>query len=280
MVAKTYGRAESAKSKRGNNLNFTSVARTKVKPAKTIFFRLSGESIKPHVFSAREIATIIQNLEEACRSVAKNEKPQLDESTLFISLVEIRDESAGLKFVPSYSEVSAAFILLASSFSNGDFDRIPPRAINNLKEIQKVISHKPGCVGTFFSGRTRLSTIDKDTEIEIPTTGIIEGETTLYGQIRRVGGSDPKIIFRLHNGDNLSLEVSESTAKSFGPRLYEEVGIKGIARWSYADNKILSFSVEQLINFKDTPVSIAFDELRGSIGKYWDEIEDVEEALK
>jgi hypothetical protein len=250
-----------------------------IRPAKTIFLKLEGKKVSPKSFTGSELATIIINLESSLRAVAKNQNPELDESELYISLVDVVHQSAGLKFIPSYRHVAAAFIFIASTIQESSYEQLPVRAITGLKEIQRVISHKDDCVGTFISGRTKIAQLTKSTDIQISTVENIEGETILYGRIQRIGGSDPKVVLKLHTGELLSLDVTEDVARKFGARLYTEVGLSGTAIWSPKDYKLLSFRVKSLTPFEDKPIDTAFQELRGVIGKYWDEIDDIEEAL-
>jgi len=247
---------------------------------KSIYFKLEGAPrIKPQAFSGKDIATIILNLEDSLRAVAKDQNPELDEEFLTISLVEIRHESAGLRFIPSFPQVSAAFIFLASCIEQDSLEKVPNRAIDSLKEIQKVIIHKENCVGSFISGRKKITQLTSNTKLNVKAPAIINGETTLFGEIQRIGGAEPKVVLRLHTGELLSLDVSEEIARSFGNRLYTEVGLRGFATWSYPNNKLLSFKVISLTDFEDTPIDVAIDELKGSIGRYWDEIEDIKGAL-
>lgn len=248
------------------------------KTTKDIFFKLDGVGINPKTFSAHEVAAIISNLEDTLRIVTKSKSPELDEAFLYISLVEVTHQSAGFKFRVSIPQIGAAFLLVASSVGKADYSKLPPRAVVGLKEIQKVIAHRE-CRGSFIAGRKTISEINKSTEIEVPTIGNITGETVLFGEIQRVGGAEPKIVLRLTNGDLFSLDVSREIARSLSPRLYTQVGLRGIATWSYSDNKLLTFQVESLTEYEDTPIGEAFEQLRGVIGKYWDEIEDVEDAL-
>ena len=116
-------------------------------------------------------------------------------------------------------------------------------------------------------------------ELRIDNFGNITGETIIYGEIQRVGGTEPKIVLRLTSGDLFSLDVSRDVAKNLSPRLYSQVGLRGTATWSYSDNKLLQFEVESLTEYEESSIADSFNQLRGVIGKYWDEIEDIEDAL-
>lgn len=245
-----------------------------------IYFKLEGTTrIKPQAFTGREVAALIINLEDSLRSVAKSQDAVLHDDNLYISLVEVVHESAGYRFAPSIRQVATSFAILAASVQSKNYENLPPKAITGLKEIQKIIARKEDCVGVFISGGEVISKITKNTDISIPTIGKIQGETILYGKIQRVGGVDPKVVLRLHGGQLLSLDVNESVARSVGNRLYTEVGLKGYATWSYHENEIVTFKVESLTDYNDNPIDEAFEQLRGLIGKYWDENQDIEGTL-
>ncbi|MBT1698259.1 hypothetical protein KK083_15305 [Fulvivirgaceae bacterium PWU4] len=245
-----------------------------------IEFKLEGgPNIKPEAFKAREIATIILSLEESLKAIAIKENPELDPEQLFISLVHVKRESNGLGFFPSVKQLGGAFLILASCVQDQSYERLPLRAIEGLKDLQKIIIQKPNCVGSFVSGQERISQIKPSTKIEVPDYGHVTGETVLYGVIQRVGGVVPKIFLRQHNGESLSIDVTEEIARKVGSRLYTAVGLTGLATWSPNDNKILSFKVSGILDYEEVPNIQAFSELRNRVGKYWDEIENIEQML-
>ena len=56
------------------------------------------------------------------------------------------------------------------------------------------------------------ATITPDTIIPAEESPPIEGETTIFGKVERVGGVDPKIVVRLSDKEAVSCAVSEALA--------------------------------------------------------------------
>lgn len=256
------------------------MAKKRLKPAKTVIFKLEGsKDIKPKAFSAKEIGAIISALEESVKALAKARNPSLDDEHLKISLVEVRHQSAGFKFHPSVVEMAKAYIELAQHVEDGSLEKLPLRSLLPLREIQRTIIKKGNCVGAFISGRTRISTLDASTNVKLPVDIGIVGETVLYGRIERVGGSEPKIALRLNTGVLLSLDVTEDLAKQFASNLYTNVGLVGEATWSVENSEIVKFRVLGLTEFEGGRVDVLMNNLRGLVGYFWDEVENVDDYL-
>lgn len=247
---------------------------------KTIEFKLEGgDDIRPEAFRSREVATIILSLEEAVRAIAVSQFPGMDPDKLYISLVQIKNESNGFGFVPSLAELVTSFLLLAQSVGAESYEQIPARAIESLKEIQKIVKQRPNCVGTFIIDSERVSQLTAKTVVQQSSYDLIKGETTLYGIIQRVGGATPRMVLRQFNGEVLSIEVTEEIAREVGSKLYTSVGLVGIAKWAPSENKIIDFLVKSILPQPEASIVSSFSSLRNEIGKYWDEVENIEQLL-
>jgi len=115
-----------------------------------------------------------------------------------------------------------------------------------------------------------------------PETGITEqhyivGTTTLYGELLRIGGENPPTAqIRLARSMSLTCDVKTTElASKMAARLYEEIGVRGTAKWDVESREIKAFRVEELTEYNKTSLSSAFESLREVAGKYYEEIEDV-----
>lgn len=104
----------------------------------------------------------------------------------------------------------------------------------------------------------------------------IMGTTTLYGVVVRVGGQEPRLMLRLEGGVTRYLTVSEPMAVELGRRLYNEVGLTGMAHWNPLTWELLDFRPDKLLDYDPKPYTDAFEELaKASEKSAWIEIDDV-----
>lgn len=75
---------------------------------------------------------------------------------------------------------------------------------------------------------------------------ILTGETTLYGEVKRVGGFKPRVVLKTIQGDTIYCDASKALAQELGRRLYTEVGVRGQAKWNMQTLRIDAFIIESV----------------------------------
>jgi hypothetical protein len=70
--------------------------------------------------------------------------------------------------------------------------------------------------------------------------------------------------------------LTKALAQELGRRIYQWVGLTGTARWSIADYSLQEFSVDRITEYEDLSLANAMSELGRVIGRYFDDVEDVE----
>lgn len=243
-------------------------------------FRLHGNNVSPETFKAREIGSIIIQLEQAFKYYLEA-KEGAQSKDFYLSLVAIEDKSCGLGFI-SHEKIAsfkAAFVAITLSISTGDYSDIPTKTIQAFQEIQKTVKSNK-CIGDFdYQGET-FASIKPDTKIAIPETGWIRGETIIYGEVTRIGGKDPTATIALDTGGGITCNVSRALAKQLGARLYSTVALKGFASWSATDYTLLDFTIEKVMPYAPAATNKqAFATLSKTLAPYWDSIEDIDEFL-
>ncbi|MCW3128199.1 MAG: hypothetical protein JWO03_3857 [Bacteroidetes bacterium] len=244
-------------------------------------FKLEGDGIAPDSFKAREVGEIIISLESSLKAYILAQGQEVDENQLFISLVNVQEGSNRLFLKPNISDLFvAAFIACSAAIAANDYSTLPEKSIKGLQQIQKIIKAK-NCDGCLIRNGQTLAEIKPDTEISIPTSHILKGDTIVYGRIIRVGGAEPHVRVKLDNAPlPLTLDVSEDIAVRLAHKLYRVVGFKGTAEWLKVGYSIVSFKVYDVIDKYDpTSNKEAFAEIREIIGDEWDKIEDIKETL-
>lgn len=243
----------------------------------TLFeIRLVGEGLKPGQIRSKELAEVIEVVEDMIASIVVHENPELKKENIIIGLAEIGNSSIGLRFAPNLEELTIpATHRLTQSVNNGDFSHLPSSVVNGLRKISS-FTRKHECDAEFRSINgeiTVLAVVTPKTEIPIPTP--LVGETTIYGTITRSGGAEPKVQFRTIDGELIHCKASEELARKAGARLYTEVALNGLASWNAVSYEIESFEIESIGDYKSTPLPVAFAEIRRIVGSVFDDIEDV-----
>lgn len=241
-------------------------------------FRLHGGGVDPYSFSSKEVAEVIIHLESAFKTLLAAENGKQSEQ-FFISLVGVVDASNGLKLVPNIPSLfTTAFLIITSALASQDYSALPTKSIEDLQQVRKVIRAK-GCEGDFVYQNKVVATIKPSTKIDIAATGIIQGETILYGEVTRIGGREPRARIELDTGQIIFCNVKQAVARLLGAKLYTKVALKGYATWTVSDYKLTDFRIESFTDFIPVPPVEAFDRLRNILGPYWDKIEDVDSFL-
>lgn len=242
-------------------------------------FRLYGDGISPKVFKAKEVGEILINFEDALKGYIFENNPTLDTKDLFVSPVAINDQSLGLKFTPNVAKYFVpAFISITTAIKANNVSTLPATTRHALTEVQKIIRIK-NCNAEFKIDGEVLANIDANTELSV-IEDIIKGDSIIYGVVQRVGGNEPTVWVILNNGKRVVLHVDVPQAKKLSHRLYEEVGFKGNAKWAKQSLTLLEFKVYDILDqYQPRSLKESFGEIKSIIGKYWDKIDDINNAL-
>lgn len=252
----------------------------------TLELKLSGfadESISPSSFRAKEVAQILESFEVSLLSILERDHPEIDQSKAFVSLVEVQESSLKLKFVANVAALVSAFTVLTSSIKAKNLHNLPDKAIESTKEIHKIAKEKRSKLEYYNlseSSEIPLLEILPDDEIQMPAELRFSGHTSIYAQILRVGGKDPKARIQLLDGRSISVEVNKAIAKQLAKRLYEEVELIGVAEWSMrGERDLIDFKIEKLGDYIESTISEAIKDLAKVIGKSWKDVEDPDKYI-
>lgn len=251
-------------------------------PENAIEVRLAGD-IKPESLSASDLGDLLKEVEKTLLPIVVRDNPTVAADEVFLSLVDIGHSSVGLRFTPSYHQyLIAALTVLTYSIVENSYSRLPSQSVQSLKEIAD-FSKKRNCAVEFrdrVGTQPPIAVITPDTEIPEVETVYLEGETTIYGKIFRVGGLDkPTVHIRLPENSTLVCNVKSDLAVELAHRLYSWVGLSGIARWRKEDRSIDHFRVEKITEYEDTEVSQAFNALSLTSSQYYIHVEDIVEYV-
>lgn len=243
-----------------------------------IKIRLRGEGIKPGLVRSKEIAEILESVEEMAVAEALKANPELKREEIIVGLYAIEDESIGLKFKTTFSSlVVSAFISTAASIENQDFEHLTPQTLNSLKVLSG-FSKKHNCDAIIGSGSEHeLTVISPDTVI--PESTYIHGQSEILGKVIRVGGKSPKAMIELVDGSTLYCEVPEEIAKQLGRQLYSLARFEGYAKWDSKTLELEEFKIHSVKEFPNMEPRELFGKLSNLIGSQLSSIVDVEKFV-
>ncbi len=104
---------------------------------------------------------------------------------------------------------------------------------------------------------------------------IAKETTILYGVLIRIGGyARPRAYMQFLDGQKLSVSIANrSLAIAMAARLYQSIGVRGIATLDPRDKTLLSFHVQELLPYRDAnpPKDNTFKGLAEIVGKMVDQ---------
>lgn len=244
----------------------------------TFEIRFHGGGINPSAVKASEVADLIQSFEKAILATVHDLYPELDlDNYAYLSFQSIKNESLGLGLAPerAQDEFKEGHLKVAHSISENNFNDLPYSAIENLKVISK-FNKKHNCNCDYLYNSEKKAELTPATVIEFNKNLLIKGETTIYGKIERVGGAEPRIVFKDHTDNKIYFEVTEDQAKQIASRLYEEIALTGVATWDKKTYRVVNFKVNEITDLNKNSLTETFSAIQEIIGKHWEEFDDIE----
>ena len=221
----------------------------------------------PETVASGDLAEILRLVERALVETARATNADLPDAPM-LSLVGITGRSNALACAVDPALLSAVSTV-TRSIADSQFSILPPIAQRQLHELHKIAVRKHWSFGFDESGTVELTPALISPDVPIPELPIAQGETTVYGEILRVGGKRSRVQLRLISGGVLTAEVTRPLAKQLASQLYTEVGLVGEAVWDREDFQMVSFRVTRVLSYHETPITEAFQSLYDCGGDAW-----------
>lgn len=250
----------------------------------SIELRLTGHGISPGTVRSKDIAQLIDAVEDMIASKIASENSEIRKDQIVVGLSSIEEGSVGLQFASSRNDLTSVAIKdIALSIREKNFYSLPEDSINSLKTIL-AFSKSRKCNAELYE----MNGTKKLLAVITPDTTILEyepikGETTIYGVVTRVGGSNedkPTIQFRTIEGSLIYCTSNKQNAKIAAKQLYQQVGLLGNAEWDAKTFEVKSFDIEEILEYEYTPLSEAFKAVSDDYGNRFDAINDVDAFSK
>lgn len=234
-----------------------------------ISLTLRNGDVEPGSLRSREIADLIVQVEDMIATLVVHEEQAIRKDSVSVGLSQMSKGSLSLTFVMNYEQYTVpAFHRVAAAIARGIFWELPPIVYPRLREMVKFLNQRNLVMEFRMAGYESAPPLAVlSAEVEVPTVRPLTGDTTLYGEISRVGGAEPRIQFRTLQGQLLHCPTTEELAKQAGARLYEEVALRGQAQWSGETLDVEEFRVEGILDYKRTDPSSAFAALAALVNE-------------
>ena len=227
-------------------------------------------NIKPSVVKVSAVAELIKSFEGAVEAVIRHNHPEIRHGYVFMSFDQIRHESLTIRCIAHKANeyVIPAYSTIISAFRSGNFNNLPSSSIEELRKIIR-FTRKYNCDGSFISEGKQVANFNTDTDVSYSHDYVLRGETTLYGEVIKVGGDNPRVQVKVNNEYIIGFDVKKEIAIYLAAQLYKEIGLRGIARWDKTTNRIIDFKVDSVIDVETQNLNRTFEELNHLFGDYF-----------
>jgi hypothetical protein len=239
---------------------------------------IQGNELEPTSLRAREVAALITAFEDAVAAVVARRSPEIKRETVRISLVAVESGSTVLVFSPNLAALTVPAVReLAGAIQSNTFFDLPVPAVEALREIVSFVKAKNA------TATLRVGDSDKEMEaaitpdLNVYVTTELTGFTTLYGEVLRLGGLDPKVEFKPVNGRVLYCPASKEIVLRLREHLYQQVAAHGLAVWDALTLEVTRFDIQDFESFAAGAASESLTALREQFGSYFDQIDDVDD---
>lgn len=250
----------------------------------SIEIRLKGDGMTPGLVRSRDLAQLIEAVEDMIAAEVAASNSDIKKDQIVIGLADVVPGSVTLAFASSTEELTKpALEKIAHSVATNDFYALPEDSIKSLKVISK-FSQAKNCTAEIYAvngSKELLAAITPETRIRDYEP--IKGETIIYGVVTRVGGANedsPKIQLRTIEGRLVHCTANQKNAKIAAQRLYQQIGLIGIAEWDVKTYEIKAFTVTEISGYELTPLSEAVESISQNYGQHFDTIKDVDNFVR
>jgi hypothetical protein len=245
-----------------------------------IEIRFTGEGVKPETVKAGDIADILTAVEEMIEACVIRDFPQVSKERVIVGLVDIKGSSVDLKFSSQIGLLAIpAFEEIGEAVTTNEFSKLPIKTLEGLDMIAAFTRrHRCEAGLVLNNGKPKLlGTITPETKItRFP---LLTGETTIYGQVVRVGGREPKVMVEMVNGRVIYCDAPIEMARQLGGKLYNIVGLWGLAQWNAKSFDVEKFTIRGVTLYEETPIEEAMKQLAKVAGKYYSNVINVDKYI-
>jgi hypothetical protein len=246
----------------------------KPKPDLEVFF--SGDRVYPELIPIRAVADALAAIHRL--GLGEDLEEESDASTL--RLLDVIRGSATFRCVASDAKELISGLRRAGP--QLELAKPPDRIAGVLRSIQRLseIARSLDCtieVRTPGAPDDVIARIVPDSYQRIAGDILLEGQTSIPGNVQRVGGAiERRCALRVdYQSKLLFCDVeSDAVARKLGQLLYEDVVIDGTATWVRNSWRIFQFRITDVHRPEHSALQTSFEAMRNAGGRAWDQIKD------
>ena len=239
-----------------------------------ISIRLEGNGVSPGFIRSREIAEIIEGVEDMIIAEVIKADPKCTRDEIIVGIYKIENKSIGLAFKTTVASLAIpAFIGVTNAISHEGYEHLTPQALKSLRTISR-FTKKHYC-NAIFAVNDGASLAVLRPSIDIPEDIVIEGRSEIIGKVLRVGGKTPKALIETTDGSLVYCDVGKEEAKSMGHMLYSLARFTGKCTWNTRTKKLIDLHIDSVEQFADCEIASSLQKLALLAGACFSAIEDV-----
>jgi len=237
-----------------------------------------SQEIKPEKLRAKDLADLIVKFDNALSTLVKS---QFGDDLGGISILKLSKGSITLECNGALAYEAAVAVFGKAIVE----DSVPQNARNVKKIIEELeefnLAHDSKIELKKDKKAAPFATIKKALPKVVPQESELSGETAVYGKVIGITGIEKiRVTLKLLSNDTIDFSVEPSFVKEFGRRYNDIVGVKGIATWDIASNKIVAFEMKEVLPYTEESVKEIFSSLRENFSTVFDEIADIEKFVR
>lgn len=233
--------------------------------------RFSGNSVSPHSFSAKELGNLLIELQDSVTSIIKSKiNSAFDGESNPFNLHEITSQSAGLHFASPFAEVDRGFGMFVSAVDSKNFAGLPRDSFAGIRRVTALAKAK-NCIAEFshHSGdKVNKGVLKPHDIILLPEEFLLTDIRDFYGEVTRVGGTEPKVRFKTFAGKTENAIATKELTKQIANKLYRTVKIRAEVKWVDGFEDFEQIKILTVEDFEVQSNSGLFEELREALGDY------------
>lgn len=227
----------------------------------TLFFRILGENVEFGKFSAFNFFEISKTYIAILKKIVKYNNPKIGEIDYILN--EIRHGSFIIEATPTHRIESEKAVESFLSYANGSSrTMLYPTFSSDINCLAKSLKN----TGASLEVRDKHGhTNEIDTDKLLFELQTINEFTTVYGKLIQVGGKREMNIHleSIFTGKKIICNIRTiEQARELGSRIYEVVGLRGIATVSITNKEIEEFEVTEILPYRESEIENNLAELR------------------
>lgn len=242
---------------------------------KSLYFGLSGENVKFGKFSMTKFLEISSLYYSLLIKIMKFQNPNMNFDNLDFIIQNIRDGSIDVTSTCTMEVVAAqayeTFINACENNNQELFSNIDPE---NLSSLGNKLAQSDAVL---ILKKDNGETVEIHPEVLQVKSKVIKEYMTLYGELLQIGGKNPNAhIKSMLSEKTIICDVTQEQARALGSRLYQIIGLKGIATISLPKYDINKFLVKEILPYQETDKDKNIEKLKQIFSDQVKDIDDVD----